>query len=114
MSSSNVLVAVETKNAARLMFVRLYHYGTHDALTVSLHKPGKDWGSGRLAFAWAEPLECRLTFDNDDDHPSIWIGGASFDLSDDEADEIARQFGPRGLRDERVSAEQPATTAKYR
>lgn len=99
--TSNVLVAVEAKNAGRLMFVRLYKHTTHDALTVSLHKPGKDWASNRIAFAWAEPRECRLTRDNDDDHPSIWIGSASFDLSADEADEIARQFVPHGLRDER-------------
>lgn len=101
--NSNVLVAVEIKNTAspdvrqavQVQHARRAHRVAPQARQgLGIKTVSRSHGPSRA--------NVHLTKDDSDVDASLWIGSASFDLSDDEADQIARQLVPHGLRDERA------------
>lgn len=74
-------------------------------ITATVHPAGATTLVGtQIAFAWAEPRECRLVKDPIDGELALWIDSAMFVVSAEEADRIAAKFAALGLHDQRTTA----------
>lgn len=96
MSADHVL---RLKSKVRVLNVTSHKNRASADIAASVYSNGRS--NMQIAFACADPSACRLSKDVHGGHTSLWIGSASFDVSDVEAALIARDFVPLGLRDQR-------------
>jgi hypothetical protein len=52
----------------------------------------------QVAFSYAELVQCHLDSKDDDDPPTLWIGGAAFNLRAAEYESLREHLVPLGLR----------------